>query len=122
MVKPPTNGRMTKVLNAVSGGSSEAYSTIIDDLLMFNDVMIYLYNAHVSQTVDYTVYATVDRNAATIVWETIQSKTTLAAATKVVLTHTDIGDLDAPWEAIRIGYVQTDGSNKGTLSAWINRK
>ena len=123
MVHPPSNGRRTKVLDGVSGGASWAYSDPIDDLLMFNDVVVYLNNQHATQTVDYCVQVTVDRRDTTNAeWVTVISQATLAANTAIVLTHTDAVDLDAPWDAIRVGYIRTDGSNLGTLYAWVARR
>jgi hypothetical protein len=123
MVKPPTRGRATKVLDGVSGGASAAYSGAVDDLLLFNDVLIYLNNQHATETVDYLIQATADaRDTTNAEWETIKSQASLGAATSIIITHADIADLDAPWDAIRIGYVQTDGNNQGTLYAWICRK
>lgn len=123
MTKPPTRGRTKKVLSAVEGQSSMAFSEAMDDLLLFNDVLIYLNNQHAGQTVDYLIQATVDTSDLTNAeWEIIMAQATLAAATSIVITHADIADLDAPFDAIRIGYIQTDASNHGTLYAWINRK
>jgi len=123
MVKPPTSGRSSKVLDGVSGGASIAYSQPIDDLLLFNEIMIYLNNQHASQTVDFLIQATVFRGDTTNAeWETIYAQTTLAASTSLVLSSDDISELQKPWDAIRVGYVRTDGSNLGTLYAWVNRK
>ena len=122
MVKPPTSGRSKQVLDGVHGGAAFAYSEAIDDLLLFNDVMILLDNVNADESIDYLIQVKANMNDTDATWRTVKNQATLAKATSIVITHDDIGDLDACWDAVRIGYIQTDGSNKGTLNAWINRK
>uniref|UniRef100_A0A6M3KJS2 Uncharacterized protein n=1 Tax=viral metagenome TaxID=1070528 RepID=A0A6M3KJS2_9ZZZZ len=121
-MKPPTRGRSTKVLDGVTAGASILYSDPIDDLLFFNTVTVVVTNAHATQTLDFLVQAKINREDVDAVWITILAQNTLSADSSDTVTVADAADLNAAWDAIRIGYVQSDGSNKGTLNAWINRK
>ena len=121
MSAPPSRGRSHRVFNQQVGTGSKAYSSPVDDLLLFFYTSIYLYNYHATETVNYTVEATVSEKDGAP-WFEIYGTHVLAGATGVYLTSATIPELATPLWAIRITCTQVDGSNHGKLSAWVVRK
>ena len=123
MAKPPSRGRIAKVLNGVVSNGTSRYSKPIDDFIFFNNVIVYLNNQDTGETVDYLIQGTMSlADTTNAEWQDIVAQVTLATAARIIITYSDAPDLDACWDAIRIGYVQSDSGNQGILHAWIGRK
>lgn len=109
--------RQQKFIDGKTVGASEVIAwTATNESLK---VALEIKNTHATQTLDYTVYGRVA--PASDIKDILQAKGTLPANSGVILTVTDIATLNDGYTEIGIGYEQTDGSNKGTITAHIAR-
>lgn len=109
--------RCQKFIDEESAGLSEVIKwTAVNDAWK---VALEVKNEHATQTLDYTVYGRVA--PASSIKDTLQAKSTLPANSGDILTETDIATLNEGYLEIGIGYEQTDGGNKGTMTAHITR-